>query len=346
MRLLLSNLVAIVLLGMATQTHPLDIQAHRGGLGLYTESTLQAFANALTLGVTTLELDTQVSKDGYVVVTHDRQVLPFRCLDTDPAHANDPDFPYVGKYVKDLTWVQLQTLDCGSQQAQPHNNQQTVPGARLILLSEVFDLVRQHEAHDVMLNIETKVEAGAPHETVAREPFVRAVLEQIREHNMHDQVTIQSFDWGALMLVRELEPELPIIALSNAQSFLQCGMEGASPWTGGIDMDDFDCNLPAAAASFGADAISPVHGLPQNGRITDEDYQAFTTQEMVEQAHDLGMKVIPWTINDPATMEHLIELGVDGIITDYPDRLRELLTQRNEPLPPARHSPPDGGGNH
>jgi len=235
--------------------------------------------------------------------------------------------------MKDLSWDQVRTLDCGTQRAAAHDSQRTVPGARMVLLSELFDLIKRHRAYNVMLNIETKVEAGAPQETVAREPFVRAVLEQIRHHNMLNQVTIQSFDWGALMLVRELEPQLPIIALSNAQSFLQCGMPGASPWTGGIDMDDFDCNLPAAAASFGADAISPVHGLPQNGQINDADYEAFTTRQMVEQAHALGIKIIPWTINDHATLDHLVKLGVDGIITDYPDRLREVLQANSIDLP-------------
>lgn len=317
----------------------LDLQAHRGGLGLITESTLQAFANALEMGVTTLELDTQVTRDGYVVVTHDRQVLAHRCLDTAPASANDADFPYVGKYIKDLTLAQVRTLDCGSQRADAHAQQTTVPGAKIVLLSEVFDLVKRYRAHDVLLNIETKVEAGAPHETAPREQFVRAVVAQIHQHNMHDQVSIQSFDWGALMLAKQLAPELPLVALSNAQSFLQCGEPGASPWTGGIDMDDFDCNLPAAAASFGAAAISPLHGLPQSAGINDAGYSAFTTREMVEQAHALGLKVIPWTINDQPTMAQLIDIGVDGIITDYPDRLRAVMQERDMTLPMAFTAP-------
>jgi Asp-tRNA(Asn)/Glu-tRNA(Gln) amidotransferase A subunit family amidase/glycerophosphoryl diester phosphodiesterase len=320
----------------------LDLQAHRGGLGLITESTLQAFANALELGVTTLELDTQVTRDGYVVVTHDRQVLAHRCLDTAPATTNDADFPYVGKYIKDLTLAQVRTLDCGSQRADAHAQQTTVPGANIVLLSEVFDLVKRHRAHDVMLNIETKVEAGAPHETAPREQFVQAVVAQIQQHNMQDQVTLQSFDWGALMLAKQLAPELPLVALSNAQSFLQCGEPGASPWTGGIDMDDFDCNLPAAAASFGASAISPVHGLPQSAGINDAGYSAFTTREMVEQAHALGLKVIPWTINDQPTMAQLMDIGVDGIITDYPDRLREVMLERDMALPVAFTAPVAG----
>ena len=319
-----------------------DLQAHRGGLGLVTESTLQAFANALEMGVSTLELDTQVTRDGYVVVTHDRQVLAHRCLDTAPATANDPDFPYVGKYITHLTLAQVRTLDCGTQRAEVHPQQQTVPGVKIVLLSEVFDLVKRYRAHDVMLNIETKVEAGAPHETAPREQFVQAVVAQIQQHTMQDQVTIQSFDWGALMLVKQLAPELPLVALSNAQSFLQCGQPGASPWTGGIDMDDFDCNLPAAAASFGASAISPVHGLPQSAGVNDVGYSAFTTRAMVEQAHALGLKVIPWTINDQATMAQLIDIGVDGIITDYPDRLRAVMQERDMALPVA-FAAPDAG---
>lgn len=208
-----------------------------------------------------------------------------------------------------------------------------MPDSRLLLLSDVFNLADQKQADSVVFNIETKIEAGAPLETVAREPFVRAVLQVIRAHDMLDRVTIQSFDWGALMLINTLEPRLPIIALSNAQQFLQCGIEGSSPWTGGIDMDDFDCSLPAAAASFGADGISPVHGLPQDGRIDDKDYVPFVTTQMIAQAHALDMKVIPWTIDDRATLEYYFELGVDGIITNYPDRLLNLLARRNQGTP-------------
>ena len=88
-----------------------------------------------------------------------------------------------------------------------------------------------------------------------------------------------------------------------------------------------------AATSFGADAISPVHGDPQGSSVIDPGYQPFTTKEMVDQAHAAGMKVIPWTVDDIATMNRLIDIGVDGIITNYPDRLRDLLKTRDYPLP-------------
>ena len=316
---------------------PLDVQAHRGGLGLVVESTRAAFANALEIGVSTLELDVQITQDGYAVVTHDRQVAANKCRDTSPAYPGDPEFPYVGDYIVHLTLAQVRTLDCGSQTLPQHPKQRPVPGARMPLLSEVFDLVKRAGAREVWLNIELKVEAAAPEETAPREQFVRVATREIRQAGMTNRVTIQSFDWGTLMLVDKVAPQLPLVALTN-KSFLQVGQPGASPWLGGIDIDDFDGSLVAAAASFGADAISPVHG-----RIRGGDYQPYVTEEMVAAAHEAGMEVIPWTVDDPKIMRSLIEIGVDGIITNYPNRLRTVLRALGMPLPrsyPAAPFPP------
>lgn len=308
-----------------------DIEAHRGGLGLVTESTLEGFANALELGVTTLELDIQITEDGYAVVTHDRQVSDAKCDDTAPAFPDDPEFPYVGDYIKDLTLAQVWTLDCGQPLAQ-YPEQQVIAGARIPLLSEVFALVECYRANQVWFNIETKVEAGAPEQTAPREQFVQVVLDEIEAAGVRNRVMIQSFDWGALMRVRELEPRIPIVALTNGD-FLQIGQEGASPWLGGIDIDDFGGDLVAAVASFGADVLSPVHGTPQNGAVTDPGYVPYTTPELVADAHAAGIAVVPWTIDDVPTMESLIGAGVDGIITNYPDRLREVVADHGWKLP-------------
>lgn len=317
-----------------------DLQAHRGGLGLVTESTPQAFANALELGVTTLELDVQITLDGYAVVTHDRQVSGVKCRDTAPAFDGDPDFPYVGDYITDLTLQQVQTLDCGSQRLAAYPDQQLVPGARIPLLSEIFDLVDCYNANQVWFNIETKVEAAAPEETAPREQFVQIVAREVREAGLLNRVTIQSFDWGALMRMRQVEPRLPLVALTNGD-FLQVGQPGASPWLGGLDIDDFGGSLVAATASFGADALSPVHGMPQAGTVTDPGYVPYTTPELVAEAHAAGMAVIPWTIDDTATMSSLMDAGVDGIITNYPDRLRAPMAERGLKLPKPQYEPPN-----
>ena len=327
------QVVAELVLPRAKAPHPrrFDLQAHRGGLGLVTESTLEAFANALELGVSTLELDVQITEDQKAVVTHDRQVSGAKCRDTAPAFAGDPEYPYVGKYIRNLTLAQVRTLACDKPLPQ-FPQQRVVAGARMPLLTDVFALVKCYDADDVRLNVETKVEAGAPEQTAPREQFVQIVARQVREARLLDQVTIQSFDWGALMRMREVEPRLPLVALTNGD-FLQVGRPGASPWLGGIDVDDFGGSLVAAAASFGADAISPVHGNPQDGKVGDPGYRPYTTPALVAEAHESGLTVIPWTVDDPPTMASLMDAGVDGLITDYPDRLRQVMAGRGLKLP-------------
>ncbi|GAB3831855.1 glycerophosphodiester phosphodiesterase family protein [Kribbella italica] len=316
----------------------LDLQAHRGGLGLTVESTIASFTRGLETGVSTLELDVQITEDGHAVVTHDRKVTGSKCKDTAPYTAGDPEYPYVGKYVNTLTFNQVRQLDCGSLTQAAYPGQTPDPGARMPELREVFALVHRFRANDVKLNIETKVEAGAPTETAPREQFVQVVNREIRKARIARQVTIQSFDWGALMRMRQVAPELPLVALTN-YDFLQTGQPGKSPWLGGIDIDDFGGDLVKAAKSFGASAISPVHGFPQDGKIGDPAYRPYVTEAMVKSAHKVGLKVVPWTVDDPATMESLIGKGVDGIITDYPDRLRQVARDNGFRLPKAYDAP-------
>jgi glycerophosphoryl diester phosphodiesterase len=314
------------------QANHFDLQAHRGGLGLTVESTLASFAKALEVGVSTLELDLQITKDGREVVTHDRKISAQKCRDTAPVTAGDPLFPYVGKYIKDLTFEQVRRLDCGSQTLANYPGQQASPGAKMPTLAEVFELTRSYRASQVKFNIETKVEAGAPEQTAPREQFVDVALREIKGADMLQRVSIQSFDWGALRLVQEREPGLRTVALTN-KDFLQAGQPGSSPWLGGIDSDDFGGDLVEAASFLGFDAVSPVHGAPQNGTVTDPGYVPYVTADMVDRAHAKGMQVIPWTVNDKPTMRALMDAGVDGLITDYPDRLREVMAERSLKLP-------------
>jgi len=281
-------LAAVVMLGAVLAAAPtaatedrsrqpaLDLQAHRGGLGLRPESSPTAFEHALRLGVTTLELDVQITRDGQAVVTHDRRINSVVCRDTAPAFPDDPQFPYLGTLVKDLTLAQVKTLDCGTRRpADPRvdqfvDTQIPVPGSQMMTLRELFDLVTRAGAggrDGGRLNIETKVEAGAPLETAPREQFVQIVVDEVRRAELIENVTIVSFDWGALMRIHEVEPRLPIVALTD-ESFLQTGQPGASPWLGGIDIDDFGGSPVRAARSFGADVISRSTGTPRTARCS------------------------------------------------------------------------------
>ena len=310
-----------------------DLQAHRGGLGLVTESTLAGFDAAMRLGVTTLELDTQVTKDRRVVITHDRKVDAKKCADTAPATPGDPQFPYVGKYVRELTYAQVRTMNCGYEKLAGYSAQRVVTGARIPELRELFDLVRSRHS-PVRMNIETKVEAAAPEQTAPRGEFVAAVAGEISRSGLARQVTIQSFDWTALREIGPLLPGVGLVALTNGEQFLQTGKPGASPWLG-LDVDGYggDWVRAAKATIPGLTAISPVQGDPQDGGVGDPGFVRFTTPELISRAHALGLSVIPWTVNDPATMRALLTDGADGLITDYPDRARAVLRELGFALP-------------
>jgi glycerophosphoryl diester phosphodiesterase len=331
--------VALLVAGAALSMSPtvavplrFDLQAHRGGMALRPENTLEAFGNALRLGVSTLELDVQITRDGHAVVTHDRRVEAGKCVDTTPATPGDPQFPYVGELVHTLTLDQLRTIDCGSRTHPRFPGQVPVPGARMPLLREVFDLLVRHRAHDVTVNVELKVHAGAPSETAPRERFVRVVADHVRAAGMLPRVTIQSFDWATLMLMRRVEPRLPITALIDHDS-LRADASGISPWLGGLDLADFGGDPVAAVHSFGVDAFAPVHGFPEGGGVNNAGYRPYVTRDLVRRAHGYGIPVIPWTVDDPDTMNKLLDDGVDGIITNRPDVLRTVLAARLLPLP-------------
>ena len=321
--------------GVGTRlTGAFDLQAHRGAVGLTVENTLAAFGRALDVGVSTLEFDVHISADGIAMVTHDRRVAEERNRDTGPAFPDDPEYPYVGKLVRHLTVTQLRTLDVGSVRHDGHPCQQLDPGARIPTLTEVFALLDERGADGVRVNLETKFEVVAPAETEPRERFVEVVCTTLKEAGMLERASVQSFDWGMLRLIREREPDIRLNALTSGH-YLEVGQPGGSPWMDGLDIDHFDGDLVAAASSRGFDAVSPIHGSPFTSGVDDPSYRSFVTPEMVEQAHAAGMRVLPYTVDDPATMRSLLRLGVDGLITNYPDRLRDVLGAAGLPLPSA-----------
>ncbi len=308
-----------------------DLEAHRGGRGETTEESLRAFAKALRLGVTTLELDVVLSSDGRPMVWHDPVIEAAKCADTGPAFAGDPQFPYVGKPVHDLTAAQLRTLDCGKL-LEGFPAAEVVAGNKIATLPEVFALADAYHA-DVRYNIETKVEADRPELSSTPAEFVDVILASVREAHKVDQVEIQSFDWRTLPIVRRAEPRIPVVALWDETTWFP-----GSPWLNGVDAGSGD--PIAGAMSVGATVLSPGYSVPYGQTPADPGFSLVADRAFVERAHSLGLAVIPWTINDEATMNAQIDAGADGIITDYPGLLRRVMADRGMALP-ARYT--DGG---
>ena len=316
------KILVLVLICLSGAVQAFDLQAHRGGRGLHPENTLTAFEFAARLGVTTLELDVGITADGVPVVSHDSALNPLTARDASGEWLSSP-----GPLIHSLTLAQLQTYDVGRLQpgspyAREFNQQQAVDGERVPTLAAVFERVKALGAGHLNFNIETKLSPNAPGDSLAPEPFVRAVLAVIRQAGMTERVMVQSFDWRTLEVMHRLSPDMRTAFLTGMPPV--AGSENEALWTAGRRLSSFDGSLPklvrAAAGSAKGITWSPHWRQLDPGQL--------------KQAQALGLSVVPWTVNEPADMQRLMDWGVDGLITDFPDRLRAVMADRGMPLPP------------
>jgi len=307
----------------ATASQALDIQGHRGARGLAPENTLPAFAKALALGVGTLELDCAITRDGVVVISHDPAL--------NPDITRGPDGKWLqqaGPAIRSLTYRELLRYDVGrtnpaSAYAQRWPEQRPVDGTRIPRLADLFALVRQSGNTTVRFNIETKTSPLAPGDATDPDDFARKLLSAVRAAGMADRTTIQSFDWRTLAVVQKEAPEIPTVHLTVEKGFMDSiqADKASSPWTAGFHVSRYGGSIPRMVKSAGGAVWSP--------------YYAETTREQVKEAQSLGLKVVVWTVNDPADMRRMIEWGVDGIISDRPDLLRQVAGEMGVALPLA-----------
>jgi glycerophosphoryl diester phosphodiesterase len=308
----------------------LDLQGHRGARGLAPENTLEAFAEALSLGVTTLEMDLGVTKDGVVVVAHDPRLHPDLTRWPGGAWLEAP-----GPVLGDLPLAELQRFDVGrmrpgSRYADRFPEQQPADGARVPTLAEVVALTRRAGNDTVRFNLETKLSPHTPDLTLSPEAFAEAVVAAVEAEGIGARTTIQSFDWRSLRAVQALAPDIATACLTVEEAWednIRRKQANLSPWTAGLDVDDLGGDLPALVDAAGCTVWSP--------------YFEDLTPEALARARELGLEVVVWTVNEPDDMGALIEMGVHGIITDYPDRLRAVMAQHRLPLPEPTPVGPD-----
>jgi len=297
-----------------------DLQGHRGARGLAPENTLPAFATALSLGVSTLEFDVNLTRDGYLLVGHDPVLLPHLAR-LDGQWIKTPGPAIWQTPLAELQRYDVGRLDPSTRYGQTYPEQKAVDGTRMPLLDQVFALVAKSGNTAVRFNIETKLNPAKPDESAPPEQFATALVLAIRNAGLSSRASIQSFDWRTLKEVGRLAPEIPRAHLTieggNSDN-VQRGQPGASPWLGGLDADDHP-STPALVKAAGGQIWSP--------------FWRNVTPDLVTETHKLGLQVIPWTVNEPAEMERLIAMGVDGLISDYPDRLRTAMQARGLSLP-------------
>ena len=289
-----------------------DLQGHRGARGLAPENTLTAFVRALETGVTTLELDIGVTRDGVVVIHHDERLNPDLARNPSGAWLRAPTPRLRDLSFDELARYNVGVIRPGTAYADRYPDQTPRDGERIPSLAQLFELVAKRGDTRTRFNIETKLTPDRPDDTVGPEAMVGALLGVIAAHNMASRVSIQSFDWRTLKLVQQRAPQIPTVYLSAQRpAFNTVDMKGM--WTAGLLPAKFD-SVPAMVAAAGGAVWSPHF----------EDL----TPALLKDAKARGLKVIPWTVNQREAMGRLIDMGVDGLITDRPDIGAAVLQER------------------
>ena len=313
--------IAALLLAGCASTPMFDLQGHRGARGLAPENTLTGFVRALELGVTTLELDIGVTRDGVVVIHHDERLNPAIARAPHQGGGAGAWVAAPAPRIRDLTFAELSRYDVGilrpgTAYANTHATQKPQDGERIPSLTQLLELLKRRGDTHTRLSIETKLSPDKPDDTIGPEAMVGALLGVIAEHGMESRTSIQSFDWRTLKLVQARAPRIPTVYLSAQRpTFNTIDVKGL--WTAGLLREQFE-TVAAMVQQAGGAVWSP--------------HFEELTPALVKDAHRRRLKVIPWTVNRREDMLRLIDMGIDGLITDRPDLGQAVLKDRDPPL--------------
>lgn len=287
----------------------LELHGHRGARGLWPENTRPAFEGALALGVSAIEMDVALTRDGVALLSHD-PIL-------DPDLTRGPDGTWIappGGLIRDLTATELDGFDVGrirpgSAQAGTFPEQRGMDGVRLPRLAEIVALTPP----GVLLAVELKTFPDHPERTVSPEAMADAVLAVLEEAGALARTRVISFDFRVLAYLRRVRPALDLGYLTDRET------EAADRlWWDGASAADHGGSIPRMIAALG-------------GRVWGPD-AATLTRPQLDEAHALGLRVNPWTVNDPAEMARLIDWGVGALTTDYPDRAHAVMAAKGVSL--------------
>lgn len=280
--------MAVLAMNTAASSRPrrVEVQGHRGARARLPENTLPAFAHALQVGADVLELDVVVTADDRLLVMHDPVVNVELCRQRDGSPVA------AATAVRSLTLAQAQALDCGRARHPRFPSQQPVPGTPPPSLEQVIALVQGSTlpaAARVRLNVEAKSVPGRPELAPPPARFAALVVDTLRRHGLLERSVLQSFDHRILVAATALAPTLTTAVL----------------------VDESLPDLVAVARAAGARIVSP--------------HQDWITAVEVQACHAAGLRVIPWTVNDEAGWRRMLELDVDGVISDDPEALIAFL---------------------
>ena len=267
----------------------IDVQAHRGGAGLMPENTIPAMKNAIDLGVNTVEFDLQVTADGQVIVNHDAYFHPRYATRPDGTLIQEED---PKEYIYTMPYDSVMKYDVGLRVNDRWPTQQHFVVQRP-LLSDLVDFVEDYGKQSLNYNVEIKSAEGELEGTAWPEyhEFVDACVRILLEKKLGDRLVVQSFDTRALEYMHEKYPQVILSYLTEGES---------------TDVEGWMSKL----------SFKPVWWSPESIEVTPEN---------VKWCHENNILVVPWTVDEPEEMRRLVKCGVEAIISNYPDRLIEVV---------------------
>jgi glycerophosphoryl diester phosphodiesterase len=320
-RLLAVALCALHVAAAAQPAPSFDLQAHRGARALWPENSLPGFAYVLGLGVTTIETDIAITRDGVLVLSHDPALNPDITRGSNGQFLSGRGPAIVTLAAAELAQYDVGRLRPGSDYARQFPEQRPVDGTRIPRLAELFELVRKAGNDQVRFAIETKVTPTGIPATAPAEEFARKLVTEIRAAGLERRSSILSFDWRTLQVVQQEAPAIATVYLTIQQpSFdnIGAGRPEGSAWTAGFQLKDHG-SVPRMVKAAGGHTWSA--------------FWRDLTPAAVREAQQLGLQVLAWTVNDTANMGRMIDMGVNGVVTDRPDLLRAEMQRRGMPLP-------------
>ncbi len=277
------------------------MHGHRGARGLAPENTWPAFEAAIRTGMTAIELDVHLTADSEIIIHHDPYTNPGQCTKRDGKR--------IGRVrIARMLAAELKTFDCGAQTDHKFPGQIASPGALLLTLRDFFVTLREFESIDqraaqVKINIDVKFPPGKPPSEPELTHFARLIFETVQKANMGTRVMVQSFEKRMSPVMKQAAPEIPTAVLFPRKH-----------WSSGHEQ--WSKHMIKTALEMQANIVAP--------------YRRDTNAQLIKLAHAKGLKVIAWTINDPDEMRGLIRMGIDGIISDYPDRLKSAADSERQ----------------
>ena len=295
-------------------TRQIYVVGHRGAAGLAPENTLVAISKACEIGVNAIELDVLQTRDRKIIVHHDYRLKP--------EIARNPDGKWLtrqGPAINTLTLDELKTFDVGrlkpgTRYARRYPDQVPADGERIPTFIQVIELMKKDCSPATELWAEIKTNPEKPALTPAPEAVADAVVMILKQEGFEERSRILSFDWRALVHVQKIAMDIPTVYLSLVGlrlNNIKPGQPGASPWMAGLDIDDFNGSVPKAVKAAGGRYWAP--------------YFKDVSHRRIQEAHKLGLQVFTWTPDRRSQMQLLLDKQIDGIITNRPDILRDLV---------------------